>query len=158
MAGASGPTGGAYEGQLADVARLVAAGVGDGHPWHLVYQSRSGPPSVPWLEPDVLDALPALAAAGAPAAVLVPIGFVSDHMEVVYDLDVEAGELAASLGLPLTRAATVGSAPEFVAMVADLVAERRDPSRRRAVVGRLGPAHDRCPAGCCGGSRLADRR
>jgi ferrochelatase len=157
MAEQSGPTGGAYPAQVHAAAALVADGVGGGHPWQVAYQSRSGPPSVPWLEPDVLDVLRSLAASGAPAAVLVPVGFVSDHVEVVYDLDVEAAGLAGSIGLPVARAATVGTAPEFVAMVADLVAERRRPTPTRTVVGPLAPAHDTCPAGCCGGSRLDSR-
>src|SRR5262249_42773098 len=87
-----------YEGQLREAAALVAADVG-GLPWCLAYQSRSGPPSVPWLEPDVGEVLDSLAADGAGAVVVVPIGFVSDHMEVVYDLDVEAAERARRLGL-----------------------------------------------------------
>ncbi|HLZ37907.1 MAG TPA: ferrochelatase [Mycobacteriales bacterium] len=157
MAEESGPAGGAYPAQVREAAALVAAGVGGGHPWQVAYQSRSGPPSVPWLDPDVLDVLRALAASGTPAAVLVPVGFVSDHVEVVYDLDVEAAELAASIGLATTRAATVGTAPEFVAMVADLVAERRGPAASRTAVGRIGPAHDTCPTLCCGGSRLDPR-
>ena len=112
----SGPTGGAYVAQHRAVADLVAAGRGRARPapptsGDLVYCSRSGPPSQPWLEPDVNDHLEELAAEGVPAAVLVPIGFVSDHMEVVHDLDTEALETAARLGLPCTRAATVGTHP-----------------------------------------------
>ena len=84
------------------------------HPWQLVYQSRSGPPSQPWLGPDVCDHLTELAAAGAPGAVLVPVGFITDHMEVVHDLDVEAAQRARELGLPLARAATPGTDPRFV--------------------------------------------
>ncbi|MFC4586906.1 ferrochelatase [Sphaerisporangium corydalis] len=119
MAASSGPSGGAYEAQLRATAALVA---GD-RPWDLVWQSRSGPPQVPWLEPDVCDHLRALHASGTRAAVLVPIGFVSDHMEVVYDLDTEAAAVAAELGMPLTRAATAGVHPRFVSMVRELLEE-----------------------------------
>ncbi|OMI40772.1 ferrochelatase, partial [Streptomyces sparsogenes] len=104
--------GGAYVAQHLDVARLVADAVceetGVEHPWRLVYQSRSGAPHIPWLEPDICDHLEELHGAGAPAAVMVPIGFVSDHMEVKYDLDTEAAAKAEELGLPVARASTVG--------------------------------------------------
>ena len=141
MAAASGPDGGAYQAQLADVAGRVAAGTGRTS-WTLAYQSRSGPPSVPWLEPDINDCLTSLANAGARAAVVVPIGFVSDHMEVIFDLDVEAARTASDLGLPIARAATPGTAPEFVTMISSLVSD--------ALAGVLGPAGGRlCGAGCC---------
>ena len=111
----SGPDGDAYSRQHRDVARLVTAGVaaatGTDHGLDLVYCSRSGPPTQPWLEPDVNDHLESLVADGVPAAVLVPIGFVSDHMEVKYDLDTEARATAERLGLPVARAATVGTDP-----------------------------------------------
>ncbi|MEW9530248.1 ferrochelatase [Microbispora sp. NPDC049125] len=134
MARTAGPRGGAYEAQLRRAAELVTAQVDHGRPWDLVWQSRSGPPHVPWLEPDVCDHLEALHAGGVPAAVLVPIGFVSDHMEVVYDLDVEAAATADKLGMALTRAATAGTHPRFVSMVSELLAE---------------PEPAPCPAGCC---------
>ncbi|TYB60392.1 ferrochelatase [Microbispora tritici] len=134
MARTAGPSGGAYEAELRETARLVVAAVDEGRPWDLVWQSRSGPPQVPWLEPDVCDHLEALHAEGVPAVVLVPIGFVSDHMEVVYDLDTEAAALAGKLGMPLTRAATAGTHPRFVSMVAELLAE---------------PAPAPCPGTCC---------
>jgi ferrochelatase len=130
MAASAGPTGGAYEAQLRAAAALVA---GD-RPWDLVWQSRSGPPQVPWLEPDVCDHLPALRAAGTEAVVLVPIGFVSDHMEVVYDLDIEAAGVARELGMHLTRAATAGTHPRFVSMVRELIGE---------------PGPTPCAATCC---------
>ncbi len=157
MSDASGPSGGAYVAQHLDVARLVAAGVaaatGYEQPVDLVYCSRSGPPSQPWLEPDVNDHLETLAAAGVPGIVLVPIGFVSDHMEVKYDLDTEAAATAARLGLPLVRVPTVGTAPTFVAGVRELVLERaasvRGESPVRGALGELGPSHDICPSGCC---------
>ncbi|MBG0830794.1 ferrochelatase [Planomonospora sp. ID67723] len=120
MAETAGPDGGLYEAQLREAAGLVVAGLGGGREWDLVWQSRSGAPHIPWLEPDVCDHLEQI---DAPAAVLVPIGFVSDHMEVVYDLDVEAAELAAEIGLPLTRAATAGTHPRFVSMIGELLAE-----------------------------------
>jgi ferrochelatase len=123
MARTAGPAGDAYEAQLRRAAELVMAALGRSGPWDLVWQSRSGPPQVPWLEPDVCDHLVDLRKSGAEAVVLVPIGFVSDHMEVIYDLDVEAADKAAELGLPMIRAATAGTHPRFVGMVAELLAE-----------------------------------
>lgn len=148
MEATSGPDGGAYTAQLAEAIRLVSAGVGRAHPTTLSYCSRSGSPAVPWLEPDIGDRLSALAKDGARAVVVVPIGFVSDHMEVAYDLDTEAAQRAAELGLAFVRSATVGTAPPFVSMVRELVLERMGELPARAL-GNLGPAHDRCPAGCC---------
>ncbi|MDQ1007849.1 ferrochelatase [Streptomyces sp. V4I23] len=149
--------GGAYVAQHLDVAALIAAAVRDEtgieHPWKLVYQSRSGAPHIPWLEPDICDHLEALHASGAPAAVMVPIGFVSDHMEVLYDLDTEATAKAAELGLPVRRSATVGADPRFAAAVRDLVLERAATERgiaaERCALGALGASHDLCPVGCC---------
>jgi len=155
MNDASGPEGGAYVGQHLETARLVAAGVaaktGRSHSWKLVYCSRSGQPGQPWLEPDIADHLDSLPRRGATAAVMVPIGFVSDHMEVKYDLDHEAADHAARIGLPTVRAATVGADPRFVAMIRELVLERAgDPSvSERRALGALGPSHDVCPLGCC---------
>jgi protoporphyrin/coproporphyrin ferrochelatase len=154
MAAASGPSGGAYPAQLAEASRLVAERAGRARSWRLVYQSRSGPPSVPWVGPDVSDCLAELAAAGSPGVVLAPLGFISDHMEVVYDLDVEAARVARELGLPLARAATPSTDPRFVSMVAELVAERQDGAAPRAL-GDLGPALRTCGAGCCGTGRPA---
>jgi protoporphyrin/coproporphyrin ferrochelatase len=149
MSAASGPGGrGAYPAQLAEAARLVAERAGPGLRWRLAYQSRSGPPSQPWLGPAIGDCLTELAGSGARAVVLVPVGFVSDHMEVRYDLDVEAAETARRLGLPLARAATPGTDPAFISMITELVRERLDGSPR-AALGRLGPQHDSCPHGCC---------
>ncbi|MEU6891164.1 ferrochelatase [Streptomyces sp. NPDC046557] len=149
--------GGAYVRQHLDVAALIADAVraetGTELPWELVYQSRSGAPHIPWLEPDICDHLEALHAAGAPAVVMVPIGFVSDHMEVLYDLDTEATAKAAELGLPVARSATVGADPRFAAAVRDLVLERAAAERGEAVercaLGALGPSHDLCAVGCC---------
>ncbi|MFJ3877304.1 ferrochelatase [Streptomyces sp. NPDC090077] len=164
-ADASGPVeehtegggGGAYVRQHLDVARViadaVAAETGTAHPWQLVYQSRSGAPHVPWLEPDICDHLEALHADGAPAVVMVPIGFVSDHMEVLYDLDTEAKAKAAELGLPAERSATVGADPRFAAAVRELVLERAARERgerpEECWVGTLGQSHDLCAVGCC---------
>ncbi len=105
--------GGAYVRQHLDVAQVIADAVrertGVDHPWQLVYQSRSGAPHIPWLEPDICDHLEERHAAGVPAVVMAPIGFVSDHMEVLYDLDTEATAKAEELGLPVRRSATVGA-------------------------------------------------
>ncbi|MGX7674996.1 ferrochelatase [Plantactinospora sp. DSM 117369] len=150
MAASAGPQGGRYEAQLRETAALVAERAAPGLPYDLVWQSRSGPPQVPWLEPDVNDHLRALAADGVTSVVVSPIGFVSDHLEVVWDLDTEAAATAKQLGLDFVRAGTPGTDPRFVAMVRELVTERLNPAdtaaRRR--LGTL-PAWDTCPAGCC---------
>ncbi|UYQ64917.1 ferrochelatase [Streptomyces peucetius] len=161
-ADSSGPVGehgdgGAYVRQHLDVARVIADAVaeetGVEHPWELVYQSRSGAPHIPWLEPDICDHLEALHGSGAPAVVMVPIGFVSDHMEVLYDLDTEATAKAAELGLPVRRSATVGADPRFADTVRDLLLERAATERgvpaERCALGALGASHDLCPVGCC---------
>ncbi len=145
---AAGPDGGAYVEQLIDAAALVAAGVDGDYQSSLSFCSRSGSPSVPWLEPDIGDRLAQLGDQGGQAVVVVPIGFVSDHMEVVYDLDTEAAETAAELGLTFVRAATVGTDLRFVAMIRELVLERMGAVPARAL-GDTGPAHDVCPVGCC---------
>lgn len=150
-------TAASYSAQHLDVAGLVAKEVGErlGRPvpWELAYCSRSGTPVTPWLEPDVSRTLTALHADGAEAAVVAPIGFISDHMEVIYDLDVEARETADELGLRMERAATVGTAPEFVASLVDLLLERaasvRGDAPERVAVGALGPWRDVCRPGCC---------
>ena len=115
----------------------------------LVYQSRSGPPHVPWLEPDILDHLRAVAARDITDVVIAPIGFVSDHLEVLFDLDVEAAETAAELGLTLVRAASAGTHPAFVAMIRELIEERLGVTSERRVVGRFAASHDTCPTDCC---------
>jgi ferrochelatase len=161
MNDASGPSGGAYVAQHLSVAEAIGERVRQetGHRYasDLVYCSRSGPPHVPWLEPDVNDHLAALARKGVGGVVVVPIGFVSDHMEVVYDLDTEARATAEKLGLNFVRAATAGVDPRFVAMVRDLLLERAAVERgddvARATVGSLEPSWDLCPVGCCANPR-----
>ena len=108
--------------------------------WSLVYQSRSGPPGQAWLEPDIVDHLRALAAGGARDVVVAPIGFVSDHLEIVYDLDLEARGRAAELGLNMVRAETVGIHPRFVSMIRELVLERLAECPTRLHLGSRGPA------------------
>ncbi|WP_203931884.1 ferrochelatase [Virgisporangium ochraceum] len=136
-----------YSNQLKETARLVAEAAGVAE-WDLVWQSRSGPPSVPWLEPDVNDHLDALAKEGVTAVVAAPIGFISDHLEVIWDLDNEAAETAAGLGIDWRRAPTPGVDPRFVDLVVELVAERVSGAPRRKL-GEI-PVWDACPAvGCC---------
>ena len=134
--------------QLQEACRLVAeaAGVGD---WELVFQSRSGPASQPWLEPDVCDAIRVRHAAGCRQLVIAPIGFVSDHMEVLYDLDTEAADLCRELGIEMARAATVGIDSTFVGMLRDLIAERAWNLPERPALGLLPASHDVCPLDCC---------
>jgi ferrochelatase len=146
--------GGWYAAQLREAARLITGRTGPSHrDFDLVYQSRSGPPGVPWLGPDIRDHIAGLAKGNAPGAVVVPVGFTSDHMEVVHDLDVEAAQTAATLGLPLARAAAPMPDPRFAAMVTDLVLERMGQaapaSPRPAWLGDFGPAAGDCPADCC---------
>lgn len=136
-----------YEVQHHEACRLVMEAF-PGRPWELVYNSRSGPPQVPWLTPDINDHLAELAGDGCPGVVVVPIGFVSDHLEVVYDLDVEARATAAGLGLAFARAGTVGTDPRFVAGLVELVRERAADGPRRAL-GTRGPNWDACPVDCC---------
>ncbi len=147
MAKSAGPTGGRYNAQLEETARLVHAAAAADLEYDLVWQSRSGPPQVPWLEPDINDHLTALAAAGVTDVVVSPIGFVSDHLEVIWDLDNEAKETAAELGLGYVRAGSAGVHPRFVSMVRELVEERiaEQPHTR---LGTL-PTWDVCPADCC---------
>lgn len=138
-----------YEAQLLETCRLVAGALGHEN-WRLVFQSRSGPPTQPWLEPDICDHLKALHAAGTTDVVVAPVGFISDHMEVLYDLDTEARQLSDALGLNMIRAATVGAHPAFIKMIRELVLERMTdaPVERRAL-GMRGANHDVCPVDCC---------
>ena len=137
-----------YEDQLRESARLVAEAVGAADT-ALVYQSRSGPPHVPWLEPDILDHLHALAERGVADVVVSPIGFVSDHLEVLFDLDVEARKTAGELGLNLVRAASASTHPVFIAMIRELIEERLGLASSRPAVGRFAASHDVCPVDCC---------
>lgn len=145
----SGPSGGLYLAQQRATARLVAEAVrGPGAEFDLVWQSRSGPPSVPWLAPDINHHLADLAARGVAGVVVAPTGFVSDHMEVVWDLDNEARDTAAALGLPFARAATAGTHPRFVAGLVDLVEEQLS-GRVPEFGSELGLCGIDCPVGCC---------
>ncbi len=147
-----------YVKQLEEVRRLVSKALGQTND-ALVYQSRSGAPAQPWLEPDVLDYLREVKAKNlASSVVLAPIGFISDHMEVLYDLDVEARQLCDSLNLPMCRAKTVGVHPKFVGMVRDLILERINPQSERKALGSLGPRSDMCAEDCCPGLQRPARQ
>jgi ferrochelatase len=150
MNDASGPQAdGLYAKQQAETARLVAEAVrGPGAGFDVAWQSRSGPPQVPWLEPDINDHLHDLAARGVSAVAVVPSGFVSDHVEVRWDLDEEARATAAGLGMQFVRAATVGTHPAFVTAIRELVEEQLQDAPPRAL-GRLGLSGFACPDGCC---------
>jgi ferrochelatase len=141
MAAVAGPQGGAYEAELRAAAQAVVDAAAPGRSFDLVWQSRSGPPSVPWLEPDVNDHLRALAENGEQAVVVFPVGFISDHLEVIWDLDNEALETAGELGLAFARAGTAGTHPAFVSSLRELMEERRAGGEPR-----LGT---NCPAFCC---------
>lgn len=158
-----------YEAQLNETTRLVAEGIfvgaglvpahvsdssgsadrGEACHYKLVFQSRSGPPAQPWLGPDVCDYLRELKTGGVNNVVVAPIGFVSDHMEIIYDLDTEAKALCRELGLNMIRAATVGTHPAFVEMIRELILERLESGRERRFLGTRGPAKDTCPSSCC---------
>ena len=136
-----------YDVQLREASRLVATSSGRDS-WQLTYQSRSGPPGQPWLEPDINDTLRALSAGGATDVVIIPIGFISDHIEILYDLDTEAKQTAQSLGLNMVRAQTVGAHLRFVQMIRELIVERITGGPRLAL-GQLDLSFDVCPADCC---------
>jgi ferrochelatase len=138
-----------YVGQLEEVKKLVSARLGITNQ-ALVYQSRSGAPGQPWLEPDILDYLREVKSRNlASAVVLAPISFISDHMEVLYDLDIEARQLCDSLALPMSRAKTVGVHPRFIAMIRELILERTNPGAERLALGSLGARQDLCADDCC---------
>jgi ferrochelatase len=147
MAQSAGPTGGRYTAQLQETATLVHGLSAPDLTWDLVWQSRSGPPQVPWLEPDINHHLAELTEKGVTDVVVSPIGFVSDHLEVIWDLDNEALETARKLGLGYARAATPGTDRRFLDMIRSLVRERTDDEPQQ----RLGtlPVWDVCPADCC---------
>jgi ferrochelatase len=134
-----------YQQQLNESCRLVSERL-EIPDWRLVYQSRSGPPNQPWLEPDVGDALREMQSGAN--VVLVPIGFISDHMEVLYDLDTEARAICEERGIHMVRAGTVGVHPAFLSMIRELISERMGQSEARAI-GRYGPSHGECRADCC---------
>jgi ferrochelatase len=136
-----------YEAQLTETCRLVVQD--DSYPWRLVYQSRSGSPRQPWLEPDICDHLRDLAAEGVRDVVIAPVGFISDHVEVLYDLDWEARNVCDDLGIHMVRAATPGTHPLFVSMVRELIAERIRPETEKRWLGTMGPNLDTCLEGCC---------
>ena len=136
--------------QLEECGRLVAESLGISRDrWKLVYQSRSGRPGDPWLEPDISDHLRTLSASGAASVVIAPIGFLTDHMEVLFDLDEEAKITCTELGLPMARAGTVGTHPVFVSTIRELIEERLGLRQERRAIGQFGPNHDVCPVDCC---------
>jgi ferrochelatase len=137
-----------YEKQLRETARLVAENAGLER-WELVYQSRSGPPSQPWLGPDILDHLRGLQERGVRNVLIAPLGFLSDHLEVLYDLDTEARAVASDLAMKMVRAETVGTHPAFITMIRHLIVERLDPSEPKLAIGAFGPNPDVCPSSCC---------
>ena len=157
---AAGPAGGLYSAQLRAAAGLVAERLGVAE-YDLVWQSRSGPPQVPWLEPDIADHIEALHADGVAGVAVSPIGFVSDHLEVVWDLDTEARELAEKLGVPFARAATAGTDPRFAELVVELIREHlaAAPARGHSGFPALGCTVNGqfCAPGCCEPARRPAR-
>jgi ferrochelatase len=144
----------AYEAQLQEACRLVAEKLGADVRWTLVYQSRSGPPGQPWLEPDICDHLEQLGKSGQVGNVVVaPIGFLSEHIEVLYDLDLQARAVCDRFGIQMVRSPVVGNAPRFVAMIRALIEERLSGQPERVALGSMGPCPDVCPAGCCSATR-----
>lgn len=137
-----------YVEQLKSSAGVIAGQAGAAA-WELVYQSRSGPPNQPWLEPDVCDRIEELGARDVSQLAIVPLGFISDHMEVMYDLDTEAAQLCDELSIQMQRVPTVGVHPAFVSMIVDLFEERLTGSSERPYLGDYGPSHDVCPESCC---------
>lgn len=137
-----------YESQLQETSRLVAEALGHDR-WRLVFQSRSGPPAQPWLEPDICDYLRELKSGGTTDVVIAPVGFVSDHMEVVYDLDTEARRLCEEIELNMVRASTAGSHPAFISMIRELIMERIAADGRPRCLGTRGASRDACATDCC---------
>jgi ferrochelatase len=136
-----------YGAQLKETGSLIAEALGVSN-WKVVYQSRSGSPSQPWLGPDICEHIKQLKSEGVTNLILAPIGFVSDHMEIIYDLDVEAKKVADELGISLVRSATAGNDPRFVKMIRELILERVDNAPAR-FLGSRGAAHSICPVDCC---------
>jgi len=137
-----------YVVQLEESCRLVAEELGTEN-YTLAYQSRSGPPHIPWLEPDILDYMKSLHEQGTDELIIIPIGFISDHMEVLFDLDIEALELAEELGMHMERADTVGTHPAFVTMIRQLIEERMTTDPIRLCIGSRPANWDICPVDCC---------
>ena len=137
-----------YEVQLNETCRIITEDLNHTN-YDMVYQSRSGSPRIPWLEPDILDYMDQISNEGVKDLLIVPIGFISDHMEVLYDLDTEAVEKAEELGMKLERFPTVGVSKPFVEMVIDLIKERMTKNPERKTLGERGPNHDICPVDCC---------
>ena len=137
-----------YQNQLTVTCSLIANALGHVH-WKLVFQSRSGAPGQPWLGPDICDHLHTLKEQGVSDVVVAPVGFISDHLEVKYDLDTQAAEVAMLLGLNMVRALTVGTHPRFIRMIRELINERIDDAAPRLFLGSAGPSHDICPIDCC---------
>ncbi|MFO0909568.1 MAG: ferrochelatase [Isosphaeraceae bacterium] len=139
-----------YEKQLTECCRLVAEAAGIApERWQLVYQSRSGRPTDPWLAPDILEHIDDLKTHGTEAVVIHPIGFLSDHMEVLFDLDEEAKQRCDQHGIAMVRSATVGTHPTYVGMLRELIMERLEARAERRAIGQFGPNHDVCPVNCC---------
>ncbi|MBM4074860.1 MAG: ferrochelatase, partial [Planctomycetes bacterium] len=139
-----------YLRQLNETCRLIADDLQiPQHRWKLVFQSRSGRPSDPWLEPDILDHIRELSSEGIKSLVIAPVGFLSDHMEIMFDLDEEARNVCVQHSIDMVRAKTVGSHPLFIGMVRELIQERLDPTTPKRSIGKFGPNHDVCPVDCC---------
>lgn len=139
-----------YVKQLTETARLISAELDwPAERCQLVYQSRSGRPQDPWLEPDIGDAIRTRHAAGMTGCIVAPIGFLSDHIEVLFDLDQQAHDLCVELGVAMVRAGTVGTHPRFIGMVRELIAERLGLQQEKRAIGHYGPNHDVCPETCC---------
>ena len=147
-----------YEQQLTETCRLVSEELGiSKERWQLVYQSRSGRPQDPWLEPDVCDHLRDLKDGNVDSVIIHPVGFLSDHMEVLYDLDDEAAGVAQEIGQTMVRSATVGIHPTFVNMLCKLVEERMRENVEKQAIGQYPPNHDVCPVDCCPAPRRPGR-
>ncbi len=139
-----------YARQLNEACQLIASELGlPADRWSLVYQSRSGRPTDPWLEPDICTHIRSLSEIGKTSLVIAPVGFLSDHMEVLFDLDEEARQVCNEVGVTMTRADTVGTHPLFIGMVRELIEERLGRRQEKRAIGSFGPSHDTCPTDCC---------
>ncbi len=137
-----------YEVQLNETCKIISNELNHSN-YDMVYQSRSGSPKIPWLEPDIIDYMEQISEEGTKDLLIVPIGFISDHMEVLYDLDTEAVEKAEELGMKMERVPTVGISKPFVEMIIELIRERMTENPERKTMGERGPNHDICPVDCC---------